>query len=223
VYTTLIFLLSWLALQFIQNNLFLYIQYWHDAADQFPTLILSIQVSSFIWLLIWARISQRIGKQRVYYIGAAIWIVILVALYFLQPGQITLLYILGILAGIGVSIAYLIPWSLMPDVIEMDELETGQRREGVFYGFFVFLQKLGLSVGLALSSLVLEETGYINPVSGQPAPDQPASVLTALRIFVSLAPAVILVLSYIPVYLYPITREKHAEMLAQLAARKAGS
>jgi glycoside/pentoside/hexuronide:cation symporter, GPH family len=222
VYTTLIFLLSWLALQFIQGNLLLYVQYWHGAVKQFPTLILSIQVSSFVWLLIWARISQRIGKQRVYYVGAAVWIVILVALYFLQPGQITLLYVLGILAGIGVSIAYLVPWSLLPDVIEMDEMETGQRREGVFYGFFVFLQKLGLSLGLALSSLALEAAHYINPVEGQPLPEQPASVLTALRIFVSLVPAVILVLSFIPVYLYPITREKHAKMLAQLAARKAG-
>jgi glycoside/pentoside/hexuronide:cation symporter, GPH family len=223
VYTTLIFLLSWLALQFIQNNLFLYIQYWHGAAEEFPKLILSIQISSFIWLLIWARISKRIGKQRVYYIGAAVWIVILGGLYLLQPGQIGLLYVLGILAGIGVSIAYLVPWSLMPDVIELDELETGQRREGVFYGFFVLLQKLGLSIGLALSSLALEAAHYINPVTGEPLPEQPASVLNALRLFVSLVPAAILLLSYIPVNLYPITREKHAEMLAQLEARKARS
>jgi glycoside/pentoside/hexuronide:cation symporter, GPH family len=221
VYTTLIYLLSWLALQFIQGNLFLYVQYWHKGAEHFPYLILGIQVSAFIWLVIWARISQRIGKQKVYYIGVAIWILILIALYFLQPGQIVLLYVLGILAGIGVSIAYLVPWSLLPDVIELDELETGQRREGVFYGFFVFLQKLGLSLGLALSNFALEAAHYVTPLPGQPAPEQPASVLSALRIFVSFVPAAILVLSVIPVYLYPITKEKHAAMLAELEARKA--
>jgi glycoside/pentoside/hexuronide:cation symporter, GPH family len=221
VYTAVIFLLSWLALQFIQGNLLLYVDYWLGLGEHFPFLILGIQVSSFIWLLIWARVSRRIGKQRVYYLGAAVWILVLIGLYFLQPGQVVLLYVLAILAGIGVSVAYLVPWSLLPDVIEMDELETGQRREGVFYGFFVFLQKLGLSAGLALSNLALEAAHFITPVPGEPAPDQPASVLMALRIFVSLVPAAILLLSYIPVYLYPITREKHAEMLAQLAARKA--
>ena len=55
----------------------------------------------------------------------------------------------------GVSIGYLIPWSMLPDVIELDELETGQRREGIFYGFFVFMQKLGLSLGIAISNYVL--------------------------------------------------------------------
>ncbi|WP_338460804.1 MFS transporter [Synechococcus elongatus] len=36
--------------------------------------------------------------------------------------------------------SYLIPWSMLPDVIEWDELQTGQRREGIYYGFMVFLR-----------------------------------------------------------------------------------
>jgi Na+/melibiose symporter-like transporter len=46
-------------------------------------------------------------------------------------------------------------------------------------------------------------------------------VLTALRIFVSFVPAVILLLSYLPVRLFPITRERHAEMVAELDRRRA--
>jgi GPH family glycoside/pentoside/hexuronide:cation symporter len=42
------------------------------------------------------------------------------------------MYVLAVMAGFGVSTAYLIPWSMMPDVIELDELTTGQRREGIF-------------------------------------------------------------------------------------------
>jgi GPH family glycoside/pentoside/hexuronide:cation symporter len=67
----------------------------------------------------------------------------------------------------------------------------------------------------------LEATGYINHVPGEPIPIQPPAVLLALRAFVSFAPVIILLLSFVAVYFYPITRAKHAEMRAQLAQRKA--
>ena len=114
---------------------------------------------------------------------------------------------------------------MLPDVVDLDELETGQRREGIFYGFFVFLQKLGISAGIAISNLILASTGYIKPeYAGAPiAPVQPEAVLTALRVFVSLAPGVILLLSYVAVRLYPITRAKHADIQARLARGRAQS
>jgi GPH family glycoside/pentoside/hexuronide:cation symporter len=221
IYVTLIYMLSWLSIQFVQTNLILYVKYWIGAESQFGTLVLAVQVSSFLFLLLWARVSQRIGKQSTYYIGMAFWIVVEIALFFVQPGQVPLLFVLAILAGAGVSIGYLIPWSMLPDVIELDELQTGQRREGVFYGFFVFLQKFGISLGLALSNFVLEAAGYVNQVPGSEAPVQPPSVLMALRIFVSLVPALILLASFLVVRAYPITREKHAQMRLELARRRA--
>ncbi len=221
VYVTLIYMLSWLSIQFVQTNLILYVKYWIGAESQFGTLVLAVQVSSFLFLLLWARVSRRIGKQNTYYIGMAFWIVVEIALFFVQPGQVPLLFVLAILAGVGVSIGYLIPWSMLPDVIELDELQTGQRREGVFYGFFVFLQKFGISLGLALSNFILEAAGYINQVPGGEAPVQPPSVLMALRIFVSLVPALILLVSFLVVRAYPITREKHTQMRLELARRRA--
>jgi GPH family glycoside/pentoside/hexuronide:cation symporter len=148
------------------------------------------------------------------------WVVVSIVLFFLQPGQISLLFGLAILAGAGVSIGYLIPWSMLPDVVELDELETGQRREGIFYGFFVFLQKLGLSLGLALSNFALEAAGYITPVAGAAPPAQPERVLLALRLFVSFVPALVLLMSFIFVRAYPITRERHKAIRAELEERR---
>ncbi len=222
LFVTTIYLLTWLCIQFVQANLLLYTRYWVNAEEQFPFLVLSIQATAFIFLLVWAKISERVGKKRVYYYGAAIWIVVEIALFFVQPGQVTLLFVLAILAGIGVSIGYLVPWSMLPDVIELDELETGQRREGIYYGFFVFLQKLGISLGLALSNFALELTGYITPTEGAPLPVQPDSVQFALRIFVSLVPAVILLISIPVVARYPITRQRYAEIRAALDQRHSG-
>lgn len=223
VLVTVIYLLSWLTLQFVQNNLFIYARDWVGVdVGMFGFILLALQFSAFAWLLVWTRVSEWIGKQRVYYIGAAVFVAVLLGLFFIQRGQTTLLFVLAIVAGAGVSVCYLVPWSLLPDVIELDELETGQRREGIFYGFFVFLQKLGLSLGLFISGQVLDFAGYIQAEPGQAVPPQPESVLLALRFLVGPAGALIILLSFIAVYLYPITKEKHAAIRAELERRKAG-
>jgi GPH family glycoside/pentoside/hexuronide:cation symporter len=222
LYVTVIYLLAWLAIQFVQNNLLLYVKYWVGAEDQFQWLILILQGGAFIFLMVWTQISKRIGKQNVYYAGMIFWIIASLALWFVPRNNITPIYFIALIASVGVSVAYLIPWSLLPDVVDLDELNTGQRREGIYYGFFVFLQKLGISVGLAISNLILGATGYIAPETAAAAlnPTQPAPVLTALRAFVSLAPILIILASIVVVYLYPITKERHQEILAQLEKRR---
>lgn len=223
VLVTIIYLLSWLTIQFVQNNLFIYARDWVGINVQdFGLILLALQFSAFVWVLIWTRVSGWLGKQLVYYIGAAVFVAVLIGLYFVQPGQTTLLTVLAIVAGVGVAVCYLIPWSMLPDVVELDELETGQRREGVYYGFFVFLQKLGLSLGLFISAQVLDWAGYIPAEPGQPVPVQPETVLSALRFLVGPAGATIILLSFLAVYLYPINKQKHAEIKAQLEARKQG-
>ncbi len=220
VLVTIIYLLSWLAIQFVQNNLFIYARDWVGLdAGVFGFLLLALQFSSFVFMLIWARVSERIGKKAVYYLGTLVFVLVLLGLFFVPRGQVTLLFVIAVVAGIGVAVCYLIPWSMLPDVIEWDELQTGQRREGVFAGFFVFLQKLGLSLGLWVSGWVLDLAGYIPAEAGQAVPPQPESVLLALRVLVGPAGAVILALSFVAAYLYPITKEKHAEIREQLRLR----
>ncbi|MBL8056376.1 MAG: MFS transporter, partial [Anaerolineales bacterium] len=220
VLVVFIYMLSWLTIQFVQNNLQIYARDWVGMDDAlFGYLLLALQFSSFVFMLIWARVSERIGKKAVYYLGTAVFVVVLLGLFFVQRGQTTLLFIVAVVAGVGVAVCYLVPWSMLPDVVEWDELQTGQRREGLFAGFFVLLQKLGLAVGLGVSGWVLDLAGYVRGVPGQAVPPQPESVLLALRILVGPAGAAILVLSFVAAYLYPITRAKHAEIRAQLKAR----
>jgi GPH family glycoside/pentoside/hexuronide:cation symporter len=222
ILVTVIYLSSWLTIQFVQNNLFIYARDWVGIeTGLFGFLLLVIQVSAFVWVLIWARVSERFGKKAVYYAGGLIFMAVLLGLFFVQPGQTTLVFVLGAVAGAGLAVGYLVPWSMLPDVIELDELETGQRREGVFYGFFVLLQKVGLSLGLFISGWVLDIAGYIKAVPGLPDPVQPDNVLLALRVLVGPAGAAILLFSFVAVYLYPITRARHAEIRAELDKRKA--
>ncbi|MCL4266012.1 MAG: MFS transporter [Anaerolineae bacterium] len=215
-----IYLLSWLAIQFIQANMLFYVRYWMNAEDNFIILAMSLQISIFVSLIFWAKVSGRIGKRHAYFCGVGFWILIEIFIFFVQPGQMLLLTVLAVLAGAGAGVAYLIPWSMLPDVVDVDELNTGLRREGVYYGFFVFLQKLGISLGLAISNLVLQVVRYVPAVPGEPFPVQNDTVLLSFRLFISFAPLVILLLSLPVAYKYPITRQRHAEIRAELAARK---
>jgi GPH family glycoside/pentoside/hexuronide:cation symporter len=171
-------------------------------------------------LFVWSYISQRMGKKAVYFMGMSLWIIAQAGLFFLQPGQVGLMYVLAVMAGFGVSTAYLIPWSMMPDVIELDELKTGQRREGIFYGFMVLLQKFGLALGLFLVGIALEWSGFKETIPGQGIPEQPASALMAIRVAIGPLPTLCLIVGLVLAYFYPITREVHAEILLKLKEQK---
>lgn len=218
-----IYLLSWLVVQFVQSNLLLYMRYWFGNEAQFRWLVLMLQVTALAFLPVWSWVSHHWGKRIAYYAGMVIFIPVLVSLFFLQPGQLILLYVISFFAGVSVSMTLLIPWSMLPDVVDWDELQTGQRREGVYYGLFVFVQNVGLTTVLALSAWALGMAGYINPEEAGAFVAQPDAVLITLRLVVSWIPAVLLALSVPLVVLYPITRPKFEEIRAAIAARNAAN
>lgn len=216
-----IYLASWLGVQATASILPYFVVNWMGLSEAtFNLVAIAVQGTALVMLFVWSAISQRVGKKAVYYMGMILWIIAQAGLFFLQPGQVGLMYLLAIMAGFGVSTAYLIPWSMIPDVIELDELNTGQRREGIFYSFMVFLQKLGLAIGLFLVGRALDFAGYIATVPGQPAPTQPDSALFAIRFAIGPLPTVALIIGLILAYFYPITREVHAEILLKLQERK---
>jgi GPH family glycoside/pentoside/hexuronide:cation symporter len=109
---------------------------------------------------------------------------------------------------------------MIPDVIELDELNTGQRREGIFYGFMVLLQKFGLALGLFLVGLTLKTSGFISSAEGDVLPTQPESALFAIRIAIGPLPTIVLILGLILAYFYPITQEVHAEIRLKLLEKQ---
>jgi glycoside/pentoside/hexuronide:cation symporter, GPH family len=149
----------------------------------------------------------------------SLWIVAEIGLFLLNEGQVWLLYFLAVLAGFGVSVAYLIPWSMIPDVIELDELQTGKRREGIFYGFMVLLQKMGLALGLFIVGWILEKSGFQANASATGVEQSSATIL-AIRLGISLIPAVFLVLGLFLNHSYPITEEFHQEIRLRLLEKK---
>ena len=224
LYVIGIYLCSWLAIQLTASILVYFVVNWMGLkTSDSPTVALGVQGTALIMLFFWKAVSARIGKKAVYFMGSAVWIVAQVGLFLLKPGQVGLMYFLAIMVGFGVSVAYLIPWSMVPDVIELDELRTGRRREGIFYGFMVLLQKFGLALGLFLVGVALEMAGFMESVAGEPIPIQPDSALLAIRLAIGPLPAIVLILGMVLAYFYPITQEVHADIRLKLQERRMGN
>lgn len=216
-----LYLCSWLAVQLTASILIYFVVSCMGLSESdFPLVAIAVQGTALIMLFVWRQISDRIGKKAVYFLGTCIWIVAQGGLFFLQSGQIALLYLLAALAGCGVSVAYLIPWSMVPDVVELDELNTGQRREGIFYGFMVLLQKVGLALALWIVGNALEIAGFIERPPGGDIPVQPESALFAIRLAIGPLPTIVLILGLILAYFYPITEAIHSEIRLKLQARQ---
>ncbi len=216
-----IYLFSWLALQFTAAVLPLYVvSVMGLPASRFPLLALAVQGTALLLIPFWGWLSLRIGKKPVYFYGMAFWLAAQAGLVFLPPGNEPLLFAMAIAAGVGIAVCYLVPNAMLPDTIEFDELQTGRRREGVYYGFFVFMQKLALGVGTFILGQALAFSGYLSSGPGQATPTQPDSALTAIRVAIGPLPAAALGVGILLAWIYPITKTRHAEILAELARRR---
>jgi glycoside/pentoside/hexuronide:cation symporter, GPH family len=218
-----IYLSSWFSLQLTAAVIpYFVVNYMQLTDKDWPLVTLAVQGTALAMLSVWNMLARKLGKKTVYFLGTILWIFAQSGLFLLQPGQVGLMYGLAILAGFGVSTAYLIPWSMLPDVIELDELNTGQRREGFFYSFMVFAQKICLGVAVALVLQSLEWSGYRAPINDIHQVQMPA-VLNAIRWSIGPIPTISLICGLVCAYFYPITKERHQQILLELAARKENS
>ncbi|MEN9232001.1 MAG: MFS transporter [Thermostichus sp. DG02_5_bins_236] len=213
-----IYLCSWLTFQFTATIIPFFIVFWMGLPEVWISLVvLAVQGIAVVTLFLWTQVSAHLGKRSMYLIGAGFWLIAQGGLFFVQPGQQGLMIGLALIAGVGASAtAYLGPWSMLPDVIDLDELQTGERREGIFYAFMVLLQKVGLALGLFLVGQALDLSGFISSVAGAAPPLQPESALLAIRLAIGPLPALFLIGGILLVWFYPLTRQRHEQILAQL-------
>ena len=117
-------------------------------------------------------------------------------------------------AGIGFGAVDLMPWAMLGEVIDEDELETGERREGIYNGLFMFLRKLAGALAVFLVLGLLDLLGFTQGAN------QPEVVRKAILILSSLAPAALLAGSVWIARGYPLTRREHARILVGLSRER---
>jgi GPH family glycoside/pentoside/hexuronide:cation symporter len=192
-----------------------FIQYQLNMGDQVSFVLLAMLVTIGIFLIPAKKISDRINKGPAYALGLFIASLAIMTGFFFPHHATPLIYLVAVVAGIGFSAQWVFPWSMLPDVVEYDEKMTGERREGIYYGLWAFLSKFTGALGVAVSGWALDLFGYV------PNVEQTAHALFGIRLFFAIVPAVVILVSLPFLIKYPITRQKHAELVAELAARKA--
>jgi GPH family glycoside/pentoside/hexuronide:cation symporter len=201
VFSLVIYLFTWVTIAIIQLIMLYYIKYVIGREGNSDLIMATIFVTAMIALPAWEWISRKLNKRLAYIAGVAF-----------------LAAVLSVLAGIGVSAAHIIPWSILPDAIEFGELQTGERHEGMFYSLITLAQKVAVSIALPLALLVLDRSGYV------PNSDlQPASAVTGIRLIAGPIPAVLLGLGILFAVLYPLGRENYTEIARLLEARRGKS
>jgi GPH family glycoside/pentoside/hexuronide:cation symporter len=120
-------------------------------------------------------------------------------------------------AALGYAVADLMPWAMLGDVIDEDELATGERREGMYVGCFMFLRKVGGATAVLAIGLILQLAGFVGDGDRS---EQPELALLTIRTLTSLVPMALLLLAIAVATRYPLTREVHAEILEGLRRRR---
>jgi GPH family glycoside/pentoside/hexuronide:cation symporter len=216
VFSMAMFLLTWVGVKLIESTLLYFIKYAVDRESQSDLIMLVIFGVAILALPIWNWISERWNKRWAYVVGIAFWAVVQIVIITLNPStKLWLLLGLSAMAGIGVSAAHVIPWAIIPDAIEWDELQTGERHEGMFYSLVTLANKIAISVALPLALLLLDATGYVAN-----AEQQPASAVMGIRVLVGPIPAVLMCTGIVFAILYPLSREQHAEAVRELEQRR---
>lgn len=173
-------------------------------------------LASMVGILFSRPLSMWLGKRNAF-AGAIAATGLLTAAFYIVPGD-NLTAIIGMQALLqfvyGVSIPLL--WAMMADVADLTEWKTGRRATAMTFAATVFALKLGLSLGGAIAGYFLESSGYVPN-----AEVQTASALSAIRMMMSVTPAVAFALAVAALAFYGISRKDELQMGAELQARRA--
>jgi GPH family glycoside/pentoside/hexuronide:cation symporter len=213
-FAAVVYLLSWVTVNLVASLLQYYVTWWVRIPDQLEFILVVVQAAAIACIPLVVFLSGRLGKRAAYIVTAGWWALVMLALGFIPAAAVPAAYVLAGLAGLGVAGAQVIPWSMVPDVIEEDEMTSGVRREGAYYGVVVLFQKSGTAFMLAIVQWVLGLTGY------RPGEAQPAAALLAIRLLIGVVPAVFLGLSMIVAWKSPLGRREHDELRDELARKR---
>jgi len=174
--------------------------------------IASLGVISFVtWL------ATRIGKRRAFFLSTGISMVGYALKWFCyNPEYPWLLLAPAPLMAFGLGGLFTLMPSMMADVVDYDELNTRERREGMYGSIFWWVVKLGMSLAIAGGGFLLNATGFDVELGG----NQPERTIILMRIFDAAIPCIASGIAIWIISTYSLTEEKAHEIRLQLEERR---
>jgi GPH family glycoside/pentoside/hexuronide:cation symporter len=207
----------------IQNfSSFLVIYYVFDGATDAASVLLgwSGSLAAFLgvaFIPVVTYMGTHLGKRKAFMTCAGLALFgTLIKWFCYQPTMPYVNLIPGPFIGIGFSALWVLMASMMADVCDEDELETGERREGAYSSIYWWIVKLGLSASLAVSGLLLNVTGFNEDLGA----NQVGNTFLLMRICDIVFPAIFIGLSIFFISRFPLTEKRSYEIKAELEARR---
>ena len=162
-------------------------------------------ISAAIFMVLWRFIAIKVGMKRGYMLSFATFIITLLPMMFISTVEIA--FIAFFIVGIGLSGALLFGDIVLAAIIDQDELSTGIRREGGYYGINALITKLSTILVIITINLVFNSSGWkvFNPTGT-------IAVEFGLRSLIFIFPAIALGIGILSISRFPITKEKYEEI-----------
>jgi len=185
-------------------------------ASPFETSIIMgvMYVVGLASVALWRWLDVKIGSKKGYAIAIVAYFFASLPLMLIDVYLIAVL--IAVLMGIGFGGMLYFVYLIIADVIDEDELKTGIRREGAFFGITNFFMRLSMILSIVTIGIVFLQTGW-------EVYDPLVDVTIGLRLLFIVIPGIALGISLICLYLFPYSKSYVQEMkekLAELHANK---
>jgi oligogalacturonide transporter len=228
LHALLMYLFAFTAIDAVMSLVIYYMKYFLGRGDETNYVTGALLLAEIVALPFYNWLARRTNKRVGYIVGASIWIVtMLFSLAVVPAAPSFLVYVFAALVGLGAGGIVVMIYAIFPDIPDVDELKTGQRREGTYSSMIAFTRKLSGAVALFLVSNGLALAGYVLPVEEVVAGvtqlvEQPQSepFIMILRLMFAFVPIVLVGLGLLFALRYPLTSEVHRRLSRVLERRR---
>jgi len=196
---------------FVQTMLVYYFKYIYQDEGMTTIAMLLLLGVAMLCVPISVLVAKRIGKKRTYQLALGILVLSCLAMFlFAHTLGMIFTFCVMVFAGVGIGFGYVPPFAMLPDVVEVDAIQTKTRKEGAYYGMWTFFSKIGVALAAALSGVFLGFAKFVPNIV-----DQTASALYTIRLLIGPVPALIFLLGIVLVQKYPLDEKRYDAILEQ--------
>jgi GPH family glycoside/pentoside/hexuronide:cation symporter len=202
----------------IQANIVFMIIHCVGLTQDFMAAVVGILVvTMLIFIPVTTAIAEKRDRRTACLVMFSLMLSGLVILKIAGIDSILMLVFEAVTMGIGTAAFWTLFYSISYDLVEVDEMINGSRREGAITAVPQFIQKFGAAVGVWLAGIFLTFYKYDSL-----SPIQSEATVKGIESIGTIIPAFFLLFSIIGLLLYPVTRERFEKLLAALAKKRLG-
>jgi len=189
--------------------------WWKFEGAHEMLLIMSFLLSAVVSIPFWVRAGRGLEKSTIFAMGCFLSAGTLIGATLVPVYGLGLAYAGLIGSGFGVGARAVMAMSTMPDIIDEDELRTGTRKDGAYFGMWSLLRKLCRALSIGAAGFGLSLWGY-----QEGGLEQPESALRGIMWMFAIVPAIASVIAGLLFLRLPLTRAKHEATLVELDRRR---